>query len=82
MPRENVNREQMIFAAIRGMLNTLGDPNSVFLTPSQREISDADLRGRFEGVGISVDGKDGTIHVVAPIDGSPAEQAGIWPMTS
>jgi len=77
LPRDNVNREQMIFAAIRGMLSTLGDPNSVFLTPSQREMADADLRGRFDGVGISVDGRDGTVHVVAPIDGSPAQQAGI-----
>ncbi|MFN0072213.1 MAG: S41 family peptidase [Chloroflexota bacterium] len=78
-PRENVNREQMVFGAIRGMLETLGDPNTVFLSPSQRELADADLRGSFDGVGIQVDNKDGDIRVVAPIDGSPAQEAGVLP---
>ncbi|HEX3244308.1 MAG TPA: S41 family peptidase [Chloroflexota bacterium] len=76
-PRDHVNHEQMIYAAIRGMLSTLGDPNSVFLSPSQREISDADLRGSFDGVGISVESSDGAIRVISPVDGSPAHEAGI-----
>lgn len=78
-PQDRVNREQMVYAAIRGMLDTLEDPNTVFLSPAQRQLADADLRGSFDGVGIQVDIKDGEIRVVAPIDGSPAQEAGMLP---
>ena len=77
VPRDRINHEQMIHAAIRGMLGTLGDPNSVFLSPSQRVAADADLRGTFDGVGISVENRNGAIQVISPVDGSPAQEAGV-----
>jgi carboxyl-terminal processing protease len=75
--RDRINHEQMVYAAIRGMLGTLNDPNSVFLSPAQRDVADADLRGTFDGVGISVENRSGAIQVVSPVDGSPAQEAGI-----
>jgi carboxyl-terminal processing protease len=78
-PRESVNHTRMMYGAIRGMLESLNDPNTVFLTPASREAADAELRGSFDGVGIQVDVRDGQLRVTAPIDGSPAEQAGIRP---
>lgn len=78
-PHESVNHTRMIYGAIRGMLETLNDPNTVFLTPASREAADAELRGSFDGVGIQVDVRDGQLRVTAPLDGSPAEQAGIRP---
>lgn len=78
-PRESVDHQQMVYGAIKGMLETLRDPNTVFLTPANRDIADAELRGTFDGVGIQVDVKDGRLRVTAPIDGTPAQQAGILP---
>jgi carboxyl-terminal processing protease len=75
--RDRINHQQMVYAAIRGMLGTLNDPNSVFLSPQQRDVADADLRGSFDGVGITVENRDGAIQVVSPVDGSPAQDAGI-----
>ena len=61
------------------MVDAVGDPYTVYQTPSQREISDTDLRGSFDGIGIQVDMKDNRLTVVAPIEGSPAEAAGFRP---
>src|SRR6266511_95660 len=78
-PRESVDHQQMVYGAIKGMLETLRDPNTVFLTPTNRDIADADLRGTFDGVGIQVDVKDRRLRVTAPIDGTPAQEAGMLP---
>jgi len=61
------------------MVDAVGDPYTFYQTPSQRELNDTDLRGSFDGVGIQVDVKDGKLTVVSPIEGSPAEAAGLVP---
>src|SRR5262249_7262241 len=55
----------------------LGDPHTVFLDPEQSEQSDAELRGSFEGIGIHVDMIDGRLQIVAPVEGSPSDKAGL-----
>ena len=77
--RPQVDHQKLIYGAIKGMVDAVGDPYTVYQTPSQREISDTDLRGSFDGIGIQVDMKDGRLTVVAPIEGSPAEAAGFLP---
>jgi carboxyl-terminal processing protease len=62
--------------AVRGMLGGL-DPHSSYLDPdSFREIN-IDTRGEFGGLGLEVTLEDGVIRVIAPMDGTPAEEAGI-----
>lgn len=75
--RGAVDHQKMIYGATKGMVDALNDPYTVYLTPVNREISDADLRGSFDGIGIQVDMRDGKLTVVAPIEGSPADQAGL-----
>lgn len=67
-------------ASIRGMLVALGDPHTNYVRPDVFGIENADIRGRFEGIGAHVSmNADGRLVVVAPIADSPAEMAGIRP---
>lgn len=77
--KSQLDHQKLIYGAIKGMVDAVGDPYTVYQTPSQRELSDTDLRGSFDGIGIQVDMKDGRLTVVAPIEGSPAEAAGFRP---
>ena len=77
--RSQIDHQKLIYGAIKGMVDAVGDPYTVYQTPSQRELSDTDLRGSFDGIGIQVDMKDNRLTVVAPIEGSPAEAAGFRP---
>jgi carboxyl-terminal processing protease len=63
--------------AIEGILNVLDDPYTAYLTPDEYELSTSGLEGKFEGIGATVNIKDEKITIVAPIDGSPAYNAGI-----
>jgi Periplasmic protease len=65
--------------ALRGMLDSLGDPHTGYLTPEEYKISMTHLDGDFEGIGATVetDEKTGYTRIVAPLAGSPAEAAGI-----
>jgi carboxyl-terminal processing protease len=77
--KSQIDHQRLIYGAIKGMIDAVGDPYTVYQTPSQRELSDTDLRGSFDGIGIQVDMKDNKLTVVAPIEGSPAEAAGFRP---
>ena len=76
-----VDISQLIDGAIRGMVSSLDDQYSVYMSPSEFEDFIISLNGSFEGVGISIaaDEKTGDIIVVSPIEGAPAHRAGILP---
>ena len=74
---ERADQEALLHGAARGMVQALGDPNSVYETPRERELASSRWTGRYEGVGMYVDQRDGQLVVVAPIEGGPAERAGI-----
>ncbi|MBM2809519.1 MAG: carboxyl-terminal protease [Chloroflexi bacterium] len=65
--------------ALRGMVSALDDPYSAFLDPAHREITDAELRGAFDGIGVQVEIADEQLRIVLPLEGSPGEQAGLRP---
>lgn len=73
----NLNKSKMVEGAITGMVNSLGDPYTVFLPPKENTEFKQDLGGAFEGIGAQLGMKDGHIVVVAPLKGNPAEKAGI-----
>jgi carboxyl-terminal processing protease len=63
--------------AAAGAVAALGDPYTIYLdTKANKELSD-DLKGELSGVGIEVGEKNGKLTVIAPIDGTPADKAGI-----
>ena len=75
---EEVSDEELIKAAINGMLTSL-DPHSSYLDEKGRERLDVDTKGEFGGLGIEVTMEGGYVKVVSPIDDTPAAKAGIKP---
>ncbi len=73
---EEVDIRDLIYGGIRGMLAEL-DPHSSFLTPDLYEEMQADTHGEFGGIGIEVTLTEGALTVVSPIEGTPAERAGM-----
>jgi carboxyl-terminal processing protease len=76
--RRDLDYQKMVEGAISGMVASLGDPYTVFLPPKANEDAKSDLRGDFEGVGIQIGySKDQILAVMAPLSGTPAEEAGV-----
>jgi len=75
-----LDSQKMVYGAISGMVNALGDPYTMFLPPKDNQDFKSQLSGDFEGIGAQLDMKDGNIIVVAPLKGTPAEKAGIKPL--
>ncbi|MBU2999536.1 S41 family peptidase [Roseovarius nubinhibens] len=73
---EEVDDADLIEAAINGMLTSL-DPHSGYLPPADAEAMQEQTRGEFGGLGIEVTQEEGFVKVVSPIDGTPADNAGI-----
>ena len=73
---EEVDSADLIEAAINGMLTSL-DPHSSYLSPKDAAKMREQTRGEFGGLGIEVTQEDGFVKVVSPIDGTPADEAGI-----
>jgi len=72
-----IDYSKMIEGAISGMVASLGDPYTVFLPPEENRKSKDDLAGSFEGVGMQLGYKDSKVVVVAPLKGTPADEAGV-----
>jgi carboxyl-terminal processing protease len=73
---EEVKPKELVHGAIRGMLSTL-DPHSAFMTPEMYKEIQVETKGEFGGVGIQIGIKDNRLAVIAPIEGTPAQKAGI-----
>ena len=75
---EDVDDAKLIEAAINGMLTSL-DPHSSYLSPDDADDMRIQTRGAFGGLGIEVTQEDGFVKVIAPIDETPAAEAGVEP---
>jgi carboxyl-terminal processing protease len=72
-----INPNAMLDAGIQGMVASLGDPYTLYLPPVQNTNFKQDLAGQFTGIGAELGMKGKAVVVVAPIDGSPADKAGL-----
>lgn len=72
-----VDSQKMLYGAISGMVESLGDPYTAFLPPPVNKTVTGALNGVYEGIGAELGIKDNQLIVVAPLDGSPARAAGI-----
>jgi carboxyl-terminal processing protease len=77
-----VSETKLFYGALRGLVDGLDDPYSVFMEPTISEEFNESLNGRFEGIGAEIAIKRNVLTVVAPLSGSPAEKAGIKPKDS
>lgn len=75
---EEVDEKALLNSAIRGMLNEL-DPHTTYLDHNDFQRLEDTTQGRYGGLGIEVQMKDGLVQVVSPIEGTPAARAGIKP---
>ncbi|HML37377.1 MAG TPA: S41 family peptidase [Bacillota bacterium] len=76
--KDDVSFDQLIDGAYGGVIDSLGDPYSVYYGSSEegKDFVEA-VTGEFSGVGVSIEDYNGTCRVVAPIPGTPAEKSGI-----
>lgn len=76
---EDLKEQEMVWGAARGMVKSVGDPYTIFFNPKETKKFLEDVSGEFEGVGMEIGIKDSQLQVVAPIEGTPAEKAGLRP---
>ncbi|HBX68206.1 MAG TPA: S41 family peptidase [Chloroflexi bacterium] len=74
-----VDQEAMMQGAIQGMLDSLGDQHTSYMSPSQFQQANAPLEGSYEGIGAWVDPNQDYLTIVSAMPGSPAEAAGLQP---
>jgi len=74
---DKIDAQKLTEGALKGMVDALNDPHSAYMTKAQFEEFNTSLAGSFEGIGAYVGMDNGTVSVIAPIPGTPAEKAGI-----
>lgn len=74
---ERIEDRTLLYGAMKGLVKQLDDPYSEFLDPGDHERWEESLEGEFSGVGIEITIKEGVLIVIAPLMGTPAEQAGV-----
>jgi carboxyl-terminal processing protease len=72
-----VSYQELEQAALRGMVEALGEPHTVYLDPFELQQSDLSLEGNYEGIGAWVDTTTEYVTIIAPMPDSPAEKAGL-----
>lgn len=72
-----INEQEMLYGALSGLVASLGDPYSSFLDPELSEIFMEEIVGSFEGIGAEIGIKNDQLVVIAPLNNSPAEKAGL-----
>ncbi|MDP3731040.1 MAG: S41 family peptidase [bacterium] len=71
------NKRNLVYGAIQGMVNSAGDPYTVFLEPVESKKFEEQISGSFGGIGIEIGMRNNLLTVITPVKGTPAEKAGI-----
>jgi len=74
-----LSEQDMVYGAIKGLAENLGDPYTTFFTPEDAQKFEEDINGAFGGIGAELEERDGQIMVLAPLKNTPAERAGLKP---
>jgi len=74
-----INDQKIIYGAIEGMANSVGDPYTNFFNPEEAKKFKQDLEGSFTGIGAEIGIKKDLLTIVAPLKNTPAERAGLKP---
>lgn len=75
--RQPVDQKKMFYGAIKGLVSAIDDPYSSFMDPEETKDFDQELAGTLEGIGIEIGIKKEKLTVIAPIEGTPADQSGL-----
>lgn len=74
-----LDQKKLVEGANKGLVEASGDPYTVYLNKTEAEEFNKDLDGTFSGIGAELDKKDDKLIIVAPLDNSPAQKAGLKP---
>jgi len=69
--------QKIVYGAIQGMTNSLGDPYTTFFNPTEAKKFQQDLAGSFEGIGVEIGIKKDLLTVIAPLKDTPGDKAGL-----
>jgi carboxyl-terminal processing protease len=75
--RSELDTQALVQGAIKGMVESIGDPFTVFLQAEESKRLQEDISGEFAGVGIEIGIRDSILTVISPLDDTPAAKAGI-----
>lgn len=73
----NLDANEMMYGAIKGMFASTGDPYTTFFDPEENKAFQEEIAGSFQGIGAEIGMKDNILTIVAPLDDSPAQKAGL-----
>jgi carboxyl-terminal processing protease len=72
-----VDQQKILYGAIKGAVESTGDPYTAFFEPKDNEAFKTDLKGSFDGIGAEIGKRNEQIVIIAPLDGTPAKKAGV-----
>lgn len=75
--KSQLDTQKMVYGAIGGMVDSIGDPYTVFFEPTKAKEFAQEISGAFGGVGMEIGVKENVLTVVAPLPNTPAARAGI-----
>ena len=77
--QEKFKTKEQIHGIIKGLVDSLDDPYTIYMTPDENREFEESIAGEFEGIGAEIAVKNDQLTIVTPLKGSPAEQAGLMP---
>ncbi|MFA5947929.1 MAG: S41 family peptidase [Candidatus Gracilibacteria bacterium] len=77
--KDAIDKNKMVYGAIKGMVDSLGDPYTVYMDPTESKEFEDNLTGVLEGIGAELTVEDHSLIILSPLKDSPAEKAGILP---
>ncbi len=75
--RDKIDQQKVLYGAIQGAVTAAGDDYTEFFDPETLEAFRTELQGSFSGIGAEIGTRNNNIVIVAPLEGSPAEKAGV-----
>ena len=76
---KQLDYQEMVYGAISGMTKSLDDPYTMFFKPDDAQRFKEDMEGEFQGVGMEIGIRKEQLQVIAPLEGTPAQKAGLRP---
>lgn len=74
---DEISDQEILYGAVEGVVESLGDPYSVFFSPEDAKKFEEDINGSFGGIGAEIGIRDDQLIIVSPLKGNPAEEVGL-----
>lgn len=75
--QEKIDEKELYYGALKGFVSGVGDPYTVLFDPETSKEFEDQISGKFEGIGAEIGLRDGVVTIIAPLPGTPAENAGL-----